>query len=51
MKVSKPCKKLGYCPYGILVEQSSLPKRKSKRTCDTFGHTCPVFKNAENLTG
>ena len=44
-----PCKKLGYCPYGQLVEEFPLPSRRTKYSCSTFGHNCPVFYHAESL--
>jgi hypothetical protein len=46
IKVSKPCHKLGYCPYGVLVEEFPL-KDKNKKSCKVFGHDCPVFYVAE----
>ena len=48
LKKVKPCKKLGYCPYGVLVEEFPL-KMKSKISCELFGHDCPVFYVAEGL--
>ena len=45
MKISKPCRKLKYCPYGILVEQFPLPEIDGENisACSVFGHVCPVF--------
>ena len=48
MKVSKPCHKLGYCPYGPMVEMFPLKKR-NKFSCKVFGHNCPVFHTAEDI--
>lgn len=54
----KPCLKLGYCPYGYLVELFPLhgiqterfkPKRNAK-PCEIYGHDCPRYYVAENLT-
>lgn len=44
-KKDKPCKKLNYCPYGVLVEESPLPQLGSNdtRACLQYGHICPVF--------
>ena len=44
--IAKPCKKLGYCPYGQLVEEFPLHS-KSKLSCPTYGHDCPVHYHAE----
>ena len=54
--LEKPCIKLGYCPYGQLVE--AFPYRPdgnySKLSCAIengaiiqFGHDCPVHYHAE----
>lgn len=48
---AKPCGKLGYCPYGSLVEQFPLPSPGDQRGCDRFGHLCPVFIAAERIGG
>ena len=55
--VSKPCTKLGYCPYGALVELypfSGGAKKYTELSCwtgnraiITFGHDCPVHYQAE----
>ena len=45
----KPCHKLGYCPYGAMVEAFPL-KNRSKISCEVFGHDCPMFYNAEDLS-
>lgn len=42
--MEKPCRILEYCPYGSLVEESPLPEGKpDRKTCNVFGHICPVF--------
>lgn len=44
----KPCLKLRYCPYGILVED--FPVAEGYATdleCGQYGHVCPVFLVAE----
>ena len=46
----KPCHKLGYCPYGMLVEEFPISERRTKLSCTTFGHDCPVFYHAEDIT-
>ena len=47
----KPCKKLGYCPYGTLVEEFPLrDDMNNKISCKTFGHDCPMFYHAEGMT-
>jgi len=47
----KPCHKLGFCPYGQLVEEFPLKQNPNPEiSCEVFGHNCPVFHCAENLT-
>lgn len=47
----KPCHKLGYCPYGQLVELFLLRYEEHKKfSCKVFGHDCPVFYHAEDLS-
>ena len=47
----KPCHQLGYCPYGQFVELFLLRKKRSKKfSCKVFGHDCPVFYHAEDLS-
>lgn len=46
----KPCLKLGWCPYGQLVEAFNLrEKRDEKISCKLFGHDCPMFYHAEDV--
>jgi hypothetical protein len=48
--LKKPCRKLGYCPYGALVEQFKLRMINHKVfSCKIFGHDCPVFSCAEGF--
>lgn len=47
----KPCDKLGYCPYGILVEQFPPSEPCRRKGCDRFGHLCPAFVVAECIDG
>jgi hypothetical protein len=48
MNVIKPCKELGYCPYGPLVEDFPLYEDEpTEKSCSVFGHDCPVFYVAE----
>ncbi|MBU0962648.1 MAG: hypothetical protein KKD48_01960 [Nanoarchaeota archaeon] len=44
----KPCRELGYCPYGSLIEEFPIGK-DIKYLCKTFGHNCPVFYCAEDI--
>ena len=48
-KKVKPCLKCGYCPYGAMVEAFPL-KDKSKLSCPVFGHDCPMYYNAEDMS-
>lgn len=48
LKKEKPCKKLGYCPYGSIVE--CFPFTDKKLSCPVFGHDCPMYYNAEDLS-
>lgn len=43
----KPCYKLGYCPYGCIVEL--FPLNGGKLSCGLFGHDCPMYYNAEDV--
>jgi hypothetical protein len=45
IKIGKPCRKLKYCPYGILIEQFPLPEtcEQHELACLFYGHVCPVF--------
>ena len=52
--IKKPCIKLGYCPYGQLVEEYPLGDKRTKLSCTIdngaiipFGHDCPVHYLAE----
>ncbi len=47
--LEKPCRKLGYCPYGALVEKYPLSMFKSRVRCNVFGHECPVYHEAEGF--
>ena len=50
--IDKPCKILGYCPYGSLVEEFPFHDPRHERySCKLFGHNCPVFYQAENVRG
>ena len=44
----KPCLKVGFCPYGQLVE--SFPLEHGEFSCTVFGHDCPVYYCAEPLS-
>jgi len=43
----EPCKILGYCPYGYLVEQ--FPVADPEDACPVYGHVCPVYFVSEDL--
>jgi hypothetical protein len=45
IEITKPCRKLEFCPYGALVEYFPLPEfdDEYKSACSVFGHICPVF--------
>jgi hypothetical protein len=49
MFLEKPCHILDYCPYGPLVEDFPLLRKKDKMSCSVFGHQCPVFYSAESF--
>lgn len=44
---TKPCKDLGYCPYGPMVEDFPHLNEKDIWRCGVFGHQCPVTIVAE----
>ncbi len=48
--VCKPCWELKYCPYGPLVEEFPIQKKRNNKSCRIFGHDCPVFYAAEPFT-
>lgn len=54
--VTKPCRMLGYCPYGVLVMLYPLNKDHAElyavaisldMFCRVYDHICPVFLEAE----
>ncbi|GEM_PF-2752383 len=45
-----PCDTCGFCPYGILVENFPLGRRRDSFSCETFGHDCPVFYLGESMS-
>lgn len=45
-----PCSKLGYCPYGVLVEEFPLLKDEDDESCPIFQHQCPVYYVAEPVS-
>jgi hypothetical protein len=45
--IEQPCNILQYCPYGQLVEEFPIRKKKNKYSCNLFGHDCPVYYHAE----
>ena len=38
----KPCKALGYCPYGVLIEALPLKEKRTSTSCTFWGHECPA---------
>lgn len=51
VRIEKPCHKLGWCPYGKLVEGFPLEMGpRSDTSCQIFGHDCPVFYCSEPLS-
>ena len=48
--LTKPCGVLEYCPYGSLVENFELKHDRDEKSCIVFGHDCPVFTVAEQIT-
>ncbi len=53
--VDKPCKKLGFCPYGSkLIKRFPKPSEfkgdDPSSKCKFFGNLCPVYFFAENIT-
>lgn len=42
----KPCLRLGWCPYGALVEQSPVADEGYPKRCNVCGHECPAFSAA-----
>jgi len=51
LEKEKPCHKLGWCPYGTIVELFPIRKKRDKKiSCKTFGHDCPMFYNAEDIS-
>jgi hypothetical protein len=39
----KPCHRLGYCPYGSIIEEFPIRDGTSDFTCKIFRHDCPIF--------
>lgn len=46
-KTEKPCHKLGWCPYGQLVEEFGF---NDEYRCELFGHDCPAYYHRENCS-
>lgn len=43
----KPCHRLGWCPYGKLIEEFPTSEKSTEYTCKVFHHDCPVFYHVE----
>jgi len=43
----KPCHRLGWCPYGKLVEEYPIREQISDYTCKVFHHDCPIYYQVE----
>ena len=41
----RPCRMIGFCPYGPIVEEYPADKDSEMR-CGVFAHDCPVFYQA-----
>ena len=49
-EIEKPCHKLGWCPYGQLVEEFPLREERDEHfSCTVYGHDCPAFYHAEGF--
>ena len=48
-KAVKPCRAVGFCPYGRLVEEFPLRDEDGAASCQVYGHDCPAFYHAEPL--
>lgn len=46
-KLIKPCWLLKFCPYGQVIEVFPITKKRSGKSCEVFGHDCPVFYMSE----
>lgn len=46
--IEHPCIKLGWCPYGMLVEE--YPFSDQGLNCKAFGHDCPAHYLAEGTS-
>lgn len=46
----RPCHLCGYCPYGQLVEEFPIKEPRGKMSCAVFGHDCPAYYHAEQMT-
>lgn len=46
-EIVKPCQICCFCPYGQLVEEFPISKKRSDYSCEVFGHDCPVYYHAE----
>jgi len=43
----KSCHRIGWCPYGKLVEEFPLREPLNDFSCKVFQHDCPVFYHIE----
>ena len=43
----KPCHRLGWCPYGKLIEEFPIREQPNDFTCKVFQHDCPIFYHIE----
>ena len=43
----KPCHRLGWCPYGKLIEEFPIREQFNDFTCKVFQHDCPIFYHIE----
>lgn len=47
MPKEKPCRDLGYCPYGELTDYFNRKADDQEKKCNFYDCMCPAFKVAE----
>lgn len=50
LRKKRPCYACGYCPYGQMIELFPITKKEGTYSCKVFGHNCPMYYHAENIT-
>ncbi|MFX1469822.1 MAG: hypothetical protein ACFFB8_14290 [Promethearchaeota archaeon] len=46
----KPCHRLGWCPYGKLIEEFPVREQIDDYSCKVFHHNCPIFYLVEYIS-